>query len=238
MREKYIYKSGVGRNMLRMKKLLAVAVFLAVLLPASEHANILTFPIGVVFIAAPLLAFAFEKYAGKIGRKILDERLGVKCFVGAGVFFWAGTLLFSVLLWLGFRITVPTVDFFAEHGLFPQIAPQILGIGALDQTSIAEFMFYGALLACCAKIAAFVGAYAPDDIPRAAKTLFMIPAVIWLLAALSFSANSFAILYAYTFAKGFTIVRLAGEIFAAMYVIWQLGMLKNILRVLIARRAR
>lgn len=140
--------------------------------------------------------------------------------------FLAFALSVSVICIYGYTLIPSVVAFFLHYekkeGTFP-----ILGTGALDQTSIGEFIFYGTVLFAAVLAFTFLVRVFGKSSSRVLIALYLAPALFVSFAGLSFFAVSLPLLAAYIDAMGVTAYRLAGLAYCAAFIAGQIWLIKS-----------
>ena len=150
----------------------------------------------------------------------------VKAFLRA--VFLAFILPASCICIYGYALVPGVIGFFIHYerreGKFP-----ILGSGALDQTSISEFIFYGTALFAVVVLFTFLIRAFGRSSSRIMIALHVVPALFASFAGLAFLGVSLPLLAAYIDAMGITSYRIAGLFYCAAFIVGQIWLIKSLI---------
>lgn len=142
------------------------------------------------------------------------------------IVFLAFALSASGFCLYGYALVPKAVGFFMGYekvdGRFP-----IPGTGALDQTSIAEFIFYGSVLFAAVLAFTFLTRAFGKSGSRVLIVLYLALALFVSFAGLSFFAVSLPLLAAYVDAMGATPYRISGLVYCAAFIAGQILLIKS-----------
>lgn len=133
-----------------------------------------------------------------------------------------------LLLWIPYFLILGTFCFYAFYLIAPLSAfifsgdflgkvPPIEGKAALDQTSVVEFMLYGAVLQFGSLLYGIIIHIKTDFKSTASKLSLLLPMFVSFTSSLIFWLSSFFLLLPIISKMGWTFPRLAGLICAAFF---------------------